>query len=78
MVQKIIMSKVNFLVRFSSVDMVMMIVSSNTFKIYIVIISTLQIHLNLNPLYLVVLLLRQQLVLYQYQVGLDGQHAGVQ
>ena len=77
MVQKIIASKVNFLVRFSSVDMVMMmIVSSNTFKISIVIVPTLQI--DLNPLYLVVLLLRQQLVVCQYQVGLDGRYADIQ
>ena len=77
MVQKIIASKVNFLARFSSVDMVMMmIVSSNTFKISIVIVLTLQI--DLKPLYLVVLLLRQQLVVCQYQVGLDSRYAGVQ
>ena len=53
-----------------------MIVSSNTFKISIIIVPTLQI--ELNPLYLVVLLLRQQSVVCWYQVGLDGQYAGVQ
>ena len=81
---KIIASNVNFLVNSRSVAMVMMMmmmmmtVSSSAFRINIVLNPKLQIDLNLNPLYFVVLLLRQQLAVCLRRVGLAGRYAGVQ
>ena len=80
--QKIIASNANFWFKSISVAMVgmmmMVIVSSSTFRINIVLNPKLQIDLNLNPLYLVVLLFQQQLVVCQKRVGLVGRYAGVQ